>query len=162
MTVDGISSPFILPPSSLLKKYDRPGPRYTSYPPATRFTGDFDRARVETTLREEGSSGPSSLYLHIPFCAASCWFCACHSIVTRNRETIGRYLDLLEREMDLRGFSPGGGRPVSALHWGGGSPSSLAPDQVARLGRVARCAPIVSSTKSLDAVPACRPRFQKN
>lgn len=120
--------------SSLLAKYDRSGPRYTSYPPATRFTADFDRARIEERIRIEGAAEPVSLYFHIPFCPSSCWFCACHAVVTSNRATLDRYLDLLEREMDLRDFPVGGGGRVSALHWGGGSPSSLTVDQIARLG----------------------------
>jgi oxygen-independent coproporphyrinogen-3 oxidase len=148
-------SSFIIHHSSLISKYDRPGPRYTSYPPATRFAANFDRARIEERLRVEGAASPASIYIHIPFCAASCWFCACHSIVSRNRATIDRYLDLLEREMDRRGFTASAPGAVSALHWGGGSPSSLAPDQIARLGAAlgARIRPTADFEAAIELDP---------
>ncbi len=121
----------------LLKKYDRPGPRYTSYPPAPAFSKDFGpddykNAIIENNL--QNSKADLSLYFHIPFCDTLCYFCGCNMLVTHRRETIRKYLDYLEREIDMvkKVLSPE--RKVTQLHWGGGTPSYLNPDEIRELG----------------------------
>ncbi len=121
----------------LVRKYDRPGPRYTSYPPAPHFSeaftaGDFLREIQETNA---GENLPGlSLYFHLPYCDTLCYFCGCNMIVSRNRERIARYLDYLKREVQLvrRYIAPG--RKVEQLHWGGGTPTHLQPHEIRRLG----------------------------
>lgn len=118
----------------LLRKYDRPGPRYTSYPPAPRFAADYGapafRADVAASDLERR---PLSLYVHLPFCHARCFFCGCNVEITRNRERIEQYLGYLERELDLVAALVSPGRPVEQLHWGGGTPTYLSPREIRRL-----------------------------
>ncbi len=121
----------------LLKKYDRPGPRYTSYPPAPAFSKDFGPEDYKNAIIEnnlQNSKSELSLYFHIPFCDTLCYFCACNMLVTHRRETIRKYLDYLECEIDMvwKMISPG--RKVTQLHWGGGTPSYLNPDEIRELG----------------------------
>lgn len=121
----------------LLKKYDRPGPRYTSYPPAPAFSKDFGPDDYKNAIIEnniQNSNADLSLYFHIPFCDTLCYFCGCNMLVTHRRETIRRYLDYIEKEIDMvwRLISPS--RKVTQLHWGGGTPSYLNPDEIRELG----------------------------
>ncbi len=121
----------------LLKKYDRPGPRYTSYPPAPAFSKDFGPEDYKNAIIEnnlQNSKAELSLYFHIPFCDTLCYFCGCNMLVTHRRETIRKYLDYLEREIDMvwKMISPG--RKATQLHWGGGTPSYLNPDEIRELG----------------------------
>ncbi|ORM74613.1 oxygen-independent coproporphyrinogen III oxidase [Pantoea wallisii] len=115
----------------IIEKYNYAGPRYTSYPTALEFsesfgTDDFRRAAERYPER------PLSLYVHIPFCHRLCYFCGCNKIVTRQLHKADRYLDVLEQEICQRApqFA---GRRVTQLHWGGGTPTFLNPQQVSRL-----------------------------
>ncbi len=121
--------------ASLLRKYDAPAPRYTSYPPAPAFRNDFDAVDYATLLREASHhKNPLSLYVHIPFCRNVCWFCACNVVYTANRKRCSPYLDLVRREMQLAAeHLHGGSRQVRQLHWGGGTPTFLAPEEILRL-----------------------------
>ena len=122
-------------PLELLTKYDRPGPRYTSYPTAVEFDEAFDneayRAQLVRAAAEPRS--PLSLYVHLPFCEERCTFCGCTVVITRKREVAARYLDYLEREIDLVSRTLGGRRSVLQYHWGGGTPTYLSIDQIERL-----------------------------
>jgi len=91
---------------SILKQFDRPGPRYTSYPTAPVFSADYTARRFEDDLIENNrnNSAPVSLYLHIPFCDTLCYFCGCNTIITRNREKISEYLITLKKEIDRTGI----------------------------------------------------------
>ena len=119
-----------------LKKFDLPGPRYTSYPTADRF---FDGVRenqlLEALKRRQltGSSVPLSLYIHIPFCESLCFYCACNKIITKRHERGTEYLHYLEKEMRLYVKHLGKGQPVSQLHLGGGSPTFLSDDELSWL-----------------------------
>ena len=120
----------------LLRKFDTPGPRYTSYPTADRFAESFgpaDAVRVLEACRGGSSSAPLSLYVHIPFCESLCYYCACNKIITRHHERAAEYLDALETELALVVGSLGAGRPVSQLHFGGGSPTFLSDAELTRL-----------------------------
>ncbi len=123
----------------LLKKYDRPGPRYTSYPTAPYF---HEGVTAETFVNhikksESNQSGqPISLYFHLPFCDTLCYFCGCNMMVTRNRSKIENYIDYLEKEITLLKKNLDSRRKVAQLHWGGGTPTHLSPDQIRRLGEI--------------------------
>ena len=118
----------------LIEKYNRPGPRYTSYPTALQFAPLEDRDAILADCREDGA--PLSLYFHHPFCESLCWFCACAKEITTDQSKADLYLDYLEKELDL--FMPhlGANRSVEQIHYGGGSPSFMTPDQLRRAARV--------------------------
>ena len=120
----------------LLRKFDTPGPRYTSYPTADRFAEQFgsaDAARILEARSRTGATAPLSLYVHIPFCESLCYYCGCNKIITRHHEWAGGYLDALEAELALVLESLGSGRPVSQLHFGGGSPTFLSDAELTRV-----------------------------
>src|SRR5690625_4156681 len=88
-------------PLDLARKYNRPGPRYTSYPTAPRFHQQYGRQDFTVDLAEESASQePLSLYLHLPFCRSLCHYCGCHMMVTHRPEKISAYVDVLMREID--------------------------------------------------------------
>lgn len=117
---------------SLIEKYNRPGPRYTSYPTALQFSPV--EKPLEWLAETVDPEAPLSLYFHLPFCESLCWFCACTTVITCNRDHADRYLDALEREMDLTLSHLGADRrSCIQLHFGGGSPSFLTPEQLDRL-----------------------------
>jgi oxygen-independent coproporphyrinogen-3 oxidase len=117
----------------ILKKYDRPGPRYTSYPTAPLFSEGFngDDYRTEI-LRTNGLSSRSglSLYFHFPFCDTLCYFCGCTMVVTRDRQRIAEYIRHLKREIDMVAPLISKGRKVTQVHWGGGTPTHLTPEEI--------------------------------
>lgn len=119
----------------LLARHDRPTPRYTSYPTALEFSTEVDRTVYEARLAYAGyrSAGPISLYVHVPFCAARCSFCACHVVVTSNRSITGGYLDRLGKEAALVADRLGSRMRISQYHWGGGTPTFYPPEMLAEL-----------------------------
>ncbi len=119
----------------LLRRYDRPGPRYTSYPTAVEFNSvfDADRYRQHLAAAAAATDDPLSLYLHLPFCEERCTFCGCMVVITKKREVAARYLDYLKRELAMLGDALGGRRRVVQYHWGGGTPTYLSVDQIADL-----------------------------
>lgn len=122
--------------AALLRRYDRPGPRYTSYPPAPHFTTDFNERSLREAVRESnGDPIPRalSLYVHVPFCTSPCFYCACNRIITRDRNRIGPYLASLYREIDLAAAVFDRDREVVQLHFGGGTPNFLAPADLAEV-----------------------------
>ncbi len=120
---------------NLIDRYDLAGPRYTSYPTALEFTEDFDLDALESAAQESRQSGrPLSLYLHIPFCAHLCYYCACNKIVTKKRDKAGPYLERLHREIRKKSELFGGTeRPATQLHWGGGTPTFISQDEMRTL-----------------------------
>ncbi|MFI5402224.1 MAG: oxygen-independent coproporphyrinogen III oxidase [Planctomycetota bacterium] len=120
--------------AELVRRYDRPGPRYTSYPTALELHdglgADAYREALEAAARRDG---PLSLYVHLPFCEERCLFCGCNVVVTKHREVAERYMGFLFREIDAVGALLGRGRKVTQLHWGGGTPTYLSPEQMRRL-----------------------------
>jgi len=119
-------------PEDLLRRFDAPGPRYTSYPTADRFTEAFGADEALRTLSAPSAS-PLSLYVHIPFCESVCYYCACNKVITRHHERAAEYLDALDTEIGLVRAALGTRRPATQLHLGGGSPTFLSD---AELGRV--------------------------
>ena len=128
----------------LLQRFDINGPRYTSYPTADRFVEAFTEADYAQALRNrshgQASLLPLSLYVHIPFCESLCYYCACNKIITRHRERAAQYLDYLAREVELQVAQLGAGQSVSQLHLGGGTPTFLSDDELARLMAILRAA----------------------
>jgi len=121
----------------LVKKYDVPGPRYTSYPPATKFTDTVAWSKLAEKISENNQTECDlSLYFHIPFCETLCWFCGCASITTSNHKQGDIYINYLEREAVQMARLLNPQRKVVQLHWGGGSPTFLSPDQIRRLGGI--------------------------
>jgi len=115
------------------KKYDKPGPRYTSYPTAPQFSEKFTQKDfLDEVLTTNNNENPSnlSLYFHLPYCDTLCYFCGCNMLITRNRERIREYIKYVQKEIDLvrQYLSPQ--RKVSQLHWGGGTPTHLDPDEI--------------------------------
>ncbi|MDP0499922.1 MAG: oxygen-independent coproporphyrinogen III oxidase [Verrucomicrobiota bacterium JB022] len=123
-------------PRALVEKYQRPGPRYTSYPTALHFTDKVEPATLIADAVQQ--TGPRSLYFHLPFCESLCWFCACAKVITKDTSRADRYLQALERELDLYVAATGAERPVEQLHLGGGSPSFFTVAQLARLMELVR------------------------
>ncbi len=120
----------------LLRKFDTPGPRYTSYPTADRFAerfGSSDAMQVLHARSRASSSAPLSLYVHIPFCESLCYYCGCNKIITKHHDRAAEYLDALEVELALVVEALGAGRPVSQLHFGGGSPTFLSDSELTRV-----------------------------
>lgn len=117
----------------LLAKYDRPVPRYTSYPTAPHFTGAVGADSYRAWLGALPPNTPASIYLHIPFCDSLCWFCGCHMRVVNRYSSISTYLDLLRREVDLVSQAAASRLQVRHLHVGGGSPDILKPADVQSL-----------------------------
>ncbi len=119
----------------LLAKYDRPGPRYTSYPTAPHFNEGFDEAEYQDRLRVASSrpTEPLSMYVHIPFCEARCTYCGCNVVISPRRGPEEGYLAAVEAELDLLGQRLGDRRQLNQLHWGGGTPTYLSSEQCERL-----------------------------
>lgn len=122
--------------AELIRRYDQSGPRYTSFPTAVQFHEGFgSRAYAQHALTSNASDPPRplSLYLHIPFCATVCFYCACNKVVTANRDRAAPYLERLKREIALQGALFDADRSVDQLHWGGGTPTFLNTDQMTDL-----------------------------
>jgi oxygen-independent coproporphyrinogen III oxidase len=114
-----------------LAKYNRPGPRYTSYPTAPVWNDSFGPANLENVFDEaESAKTPVSLYMHIPFCESLCLFCACNVVIQKNKSVAPPYLEVLKRETERISRSISKERPVVQFHWGGGTPTYLSPEQI--------------------------------
>lgn len=117
----------------LIRKFDTLGPRYTSYPTADRFHTEFNEASYIQYLQERNASvskPPLSLYIHIPFCASLCYYCACNKVITKDRSKSAIYLDYLAKELALVKQHLSAKEVISQLHLGGGTPTFLSPDEM--------------------------------
>lgn len=123
----------------LIQRYDKAGPRYTSYPTAVEFDNNFDadRYREQVALSNQ-RGGPLSLYFHLPFCDTVCFYCACNKIITKNRKHAEPYLANLHKEIALQAALFDSDRVVEQLHWGGGTPTFISHDQMRELMDVTR------------------------
>ena len=120
----------------LLRRFDVPGPRYTSYPTADRFVEAFGNEDYIQALeqRRAGSMAlPLSLYIHIPFCESLCYYCACNKVITKHHSKSAEYLRYLSRELELQVEHFGRGHSVSQMHLGGGSPTFLSDSELTDL-----------------------------
>jgi len=122
---------------SLVQKYNVPGPRYTSYPPATHFSDQVSREDLLAQMRANAQSERDlSLYFHLPFCWSLCWFCGCTTVITTEQKASERYIEYLKKELALAGKMLNRRRKVVQLHFGGGTPTFLTPDEIRVLGQV--------------------------
>ena len=119
----------------LAVKYACEGPRYTSYPTAPQFRQDFPAEQYLAWQRRDGDHkrAPLSLYLHLPFCKDICYYCGCNKIVTRQKGVARRYLDHLQKEIEQQSRLVGEQRPVTQMHWGGGTPTYLDNAEITEL-----------------------------
>jgi len=120
----------------LIKRYDKSGPRYTSYPTAPQMRpslteADYRQAAMSTN--QGTSARPLSLYFHLPFCNTVCYYCGCNKIVTKDRSRSGPYLDHLAKEIVQLGKIYDRDRPVTQLHWGGGTPTFISHEEMQQL-----------------------------
>ncbi|MGR8934254.1 MAG: oxygen-independent coproporphyrinogen III oxidase [Gammaproteobacteria bacterium] len=123
----------------LIHRYDKAGPRYTSYPTALELHDGFSAPDYRTQIGlSNARGGPLSLYFHIPFCDTVCYYCACNKIVTKNRSHAEPYLHNLHREIALQAQLFDSQRVVNQLHWGGGTPTFLSFEQMRQLMTVTR------------------------
>jgi len=125
----------------LIRRYDRSGPRYTSYPTAVSFTDSFTEENYRAAVQhsnEDPIPKPLSLYFHIPFCDTICFYCACNKIATKDRSLAKDYLQRLYREIEMQSALYDHDRVVEQLHWGGGTPTFLNHDEMAELMQVTR------------------------
>jgi oxygen-independent coproporphyrinogen-3 oxidase len=125
----------------LIRSHDVSGPRYTSYPTADRFVEAFGEPQLRQWLAKRnigGFSQPLSLYVHLPFCANVCYYCACNKVVTRDHGRSAKYIKYLEKELALLAPLLGDARAIQALHWGGGTPNFLSRDEMSGLARAIR------------------------
>jgi oxygen-independent coproporphyrinogen-3 oxidase len=121
----------------LVQKYNVAGPRYTSYPPATKFTEALTWPDLaEKILENNKTERDLSLYFHIPFCETLCWFCGCTTVITLNHSQGQTYINYLEKEVAQMATLINPRRKAVQLHFGGGSPTFLSPDEIRRLGEI--------------------------
>jgi len=121
----------------LVNKYNVAGPRYTSYPPATKFTDSISWEQLSAKIEENNRTARDlSLYFHIPFCETLCWFCGCTTVITLNHDKGLVYVDYLGKEVAKMATLLNPQRQVVQLHFGGGSPTFLRPDEIRRLGEI--------------------------
>lgn len=110
----------------LIARLDRNGPRYTSYPTADRFVEAFDAQSYASWAAKRNAAGahrPLSIYVHLPFCSALCYYCACNKVITRDAAKGQRYLAALGREIAMQGLTFQADSRVEQMHWGGGTPT---------------------------------------
>jgi len=125
-------------PDELLRRFDVPGPRYTSFPTADRFVeaftaDDYIQALDQRRTGLAARALPLSLYVHIPFCESLCYYCACNKIITKHHERAEPYLHYLRREVELHTAHMGVGQAISQLHLGGGRPTFLSDAELSGL-----------------------------
>jgi oxygen-independent coproporphyrinogen-3 oxidase len=127
--------------AELIQRYDRSGPRYTSYPPATQFDDAFGPERYAEIARGTNTSGsPLSLYIHIPFCDTVCFYCGCNKVVTKDRSRAAPYLERVASELRQQAELFDDDRRVEQLHWGGGTPTFISHEEMgALMGSIGEC-----------------------
>ncbi|GAB4126146.1 MAG: oxygen-independent coproporphyrinogen III oxidase [Sideroxydans sp.] len=117
----------------LIRRLDKNGPRYTSYPTADRFVEAFNAESYSQWVAKReigGGSRPLSLYIHIPFCNTLCFYCACNKVITKDRSKSAEYVRYLLKEMAMQAALLGPGQVVEQLHFGGGTPTFLSDDEI--------------------------------
>ena len=156
---------------AMLRRLDRPGPRYTSYPTADRFVEAFGPAEYRQALAQRatgatvGGKPPLSIYVHIPFCESVCYYCACNKVITKHHGKATEYLDVLAQEVALNVAVLGQGQAVSQLHLGGGTPTFLSDAELSRLMAMLRdafqLAPGAETSIEVDPRTASPARLQQ-
>lgn len=148
--------------ADLLRRYDRPGPRYTSYPTAPQFSTDFGEAQLrEVALASNGDPIPRrlSLYVHVPFCLSPCFYCGCNRIITRDKARAETYLARLYREIGMMAALFDRDREAIQVHFGGGTPNFLSPAQIREVMETLRSQFRFSAASERDVSIELDPRF---
>jgi oxygen-independent coproporphyrinogen-3 oxidase len=120
----------------LVRRFDKSGPRYTSYPAADRFHAGYTAQTYESYLQQRAHSSnnpPLSVYVHLPFCESLCYFCACNKVITQDHSRVTEYLHHLNTEMELVAGHLGDDRRTTQLHLGGGTPTFFNSDELRQL-----------------------------
>ena len=154
----------------MLRRLDRPGPRYTSYPTADRFVEAFGAREYAQALAQRaggasvGGRLPLSIYVHIPFCESVCYYCACNKVITKHHDRATEYLQVLAQEVALNVAVLGQGQAVSQLHLGGGTPTFLSDQELSRLmamlGQAFKLTPSAEISIEVDPRTATPERLQ--
>jgi oxygen-independent coproporphyrinogen-3 oxidase len=122
----------------LIRRLDKNGPRYTSYPTADRFVGSFNADAYSNWIAKRETNRPLSLYFHIPFCNTLCFYCACNKVITKDRSQSEKYVQYMIKELSIQASLLGEGQRVEQLHWGGGTPTFLSDNQMRELMHATR------------------------
>ena len=122
----------------LIRRLDKNGPRYTSYPTADRFVESFNADSYSNWIAKRETNRPLSLYFHIPFCNTLCFYCACNKVITKDRSQSEKYVQYMIKELAMQAALLGEGQRVEQLHWGGGTPTFLSDDQMRELMNATR------------------------
>jgi oxygen-independent coproporphyrinogen-3 oxidase len=117
----------------LIRRLDKNGPRYTSYPTADRFVKTFGPDNYRHWIARRDTTRPLSLYVHIPFCSTLCFYCACNKIITKDRSKSAKYVQYLVKELEMQAALIPGERRLEQLHWGGGTPTFLSDSEMRTL-----------------------------
>ena len=144
-------------PPELFDRYDRAGPRYTSYPPIPSWSAGFGEAEYREAMSDlrRLPDDPVALYLHLPFCVARCWYCGCNATVTRHDHVQEAYLARMIREIGTVSDALGASRRLQEMHWGGGTPNFLSPTAMARLVEAVleRFSPLPGASMAIEVDP---------
>lgn len=140
---------------ALIQKYNKPGPRYTSYPPATYFEPLSPETSLSLIENSNESGRPISLYIHIPFCAKICHFCGCHTSPMQKKSIIDRYMAALKQEIVNTSGLLDLSRPVTQIHWGGGTPNAIELHYIAHI--MQRLYKIFKIPKDAEIAMECNP-----
>lgn len=145
----------------LFEKYNRPGPRYTSYPPATEFSSDFLTPQYIEAVKASNSDSPQNiaLYVHIPFCTQQCHYCGCNTFIGGKIDQIKRYLDCLKKEISNVAEYIATTRNVTQIHWGGGTPNSIAMKEISSVMELIRSKFILA--ENCEIAIECSPAYLK-
>ena len=125
--------------TDLIKRYDKSGPRYTSYPTAVQFNTEYTEDDYRRHAEISNQSGQAlSLYFHLPFCDTICYYCGCNKVITKDRSKAEPYLQRVHKEIAMQAALFDNSRKVDQLHWGGGTPTFISHDQMRQLMDVTR------------------------
>lgn len=143
----------------IFKKYNKPGPRYTSYPPATFFEGGFTSEQYIEQIKKSNMDKPENLsfYVHIPFCPRLCHFCGCNTGISQKEDVIRQYINSIIKEIKTVTQYLDKNRKVSQIHWGGGTPNSINLDYVEEIMSVFRNN--FQFTENAEIAMECHPAY---
>ncbi len=145
--------------SDFLNKYNVSGPRYTSYPPANFFHTKINQNDYIEQLKASNKQKPEniSLYIHIPFCPVRCHFCGCNTIAGQNKSVVKRYIDAVKSEILNVAGHIDRNRKVTQIHWGGGTPNSIAMSFIEEIMTLIKETFIIA--KNVEIAIECSPAY---
>jgi len=145
--------------TQFLEKYNKTGPRYTSYPPATSFKNEFNQADYVRALIQSNSESPKniSIYIHIPFCPQLCFFCGCNTSAFESAAKIRRYIDCVLKEIDTVTGYLDKNRVVTQIHWGGGTPNSINFDYIEEI--ITKIKSVFKLSENCEIAIECSPAY---